>query len=198
MWACLEVFFYAGLISSQPLSGSFLSLLGTSHTSSVLGHRHLAGGERWSWCQQSSYKACHLFQAAQDAFWAPCPVSNPENNFWEHAPRTTVLSDQLQFEHDKWKNGNLLCRSCSVQYIHLVKLVLWMMIIWCNNGHHLTKQSGSPLWGLLCSVPQTDEGSPPCPDGCQGGWGKGNVMGNGEMGGHIALVPLPCLAKASP
>lgn len=121
VWACLEVFFHARLISSQPLSSSFLSLLGTSHTSSVLGHHHLAGGESWSWCQQSSYKACHLFQAAQDAFWATCPVSNPENNFWEHAPRTTVLSDQLQFEHDKWKKGNLLCRSCLVLYIHPVK-----------------------------------------------------------------------------
>lgn len=88
VWACLELSVCQAHQQSVP--GSFLSLLGTSHTSSVLGRCHLTGQESWSRCQQSSDKACHSFQTAQDAFWACVPFLIQKIIFWEHASLTTL------------------------------------------------------------------------------------------------------------
>ena len=71
------VFFYARLINSlyqRLLSESFF--YPCLATSSVVGHCHLAGQERWSRCQQpSSYKAWHLFQTGSTrCLLSPCRV----------------------------------------------------------------------------------------------------------------------------
>lgn len=70
--ACLEQFVRQAHQQSVPAATVKLFSIPAWHITHIIGSGSLSSHrtERWSRCQQSSYKACHLFQTAQDACWA--------------------------------------------------------------------------------------------------------------------------------
>lgn len=200
VWACLELFVCQAHQQSVPATPVLLFSIPPWHitqTTSVLGHCHLTGLKRLSWCQHSSYKACHLFETAHDAFWARVPILNQKII---SGTRFALITFQL--EHEKWMNGMIPDKPDKVTFFSAhswfrVKPIIEMMRTWCKNGLRLTKQSGSPLWGpFLCLVLQTNEWSPPCSDVCHGRWGNWDFYGKYDVVGTAHFSPQSCLAKA--
>lgn len=155
VWRCL----YARLISSQPALTVDQFSIHPWHITHIISSGSLSSrwrGKRWSQCQQSSNMAHHLF-AAQDAFWAPCPVCNPEQIFFGSTPHTQQCC-QFSFGSNMTSGIFSARQTRSVQYRHNVKLVIWVTIIWCNNGHHQNFTTRvSVMRSMMC------EGSPTRP-----------------------------------
>lgn len=99
------------------------------------------------------------------------PFYNPKNNFGEHASCTAAS----QCSHKKSENSHHLWLT---SWVHSRTEMTSMMIIWCNNSHHRTKQK---------SPRRVD---PARTHGC-----KHTLQGVSgvERDGHTALVPLPTL-----
>lgn len=167
-----ELFVWQAHLQSEPASrcrAHFHPSLAHYSHHQFLGHRHLR------WTGEMILMPAVILQGmslVSDGHKMPSEprvtFSSRKLHLRTHFTRSTLL-ESVRSASVLTREVDRLCRPCffSTSSRFQAKSVIWMMITWRNIVHRLAEQNGFPL-------PQTNEWSPPCHDGCQGGWGKGN------------------------